>query len=116
LKPTLGIRDPNPRSWKIFAFHKTETLQELVSQETTLRSRLKNITPLITEELRKCQIKAIENLEESFAEAKPRSLIQTASGCLTSAHLVVIFITMQINANGCVWGADHTLKSATHTL
>ncbi|MGE5444382.1 MAG: DEAD/DEAH box helicase family protein [Ignavibacteriales bacterium] len=35
---------------------------------------------LIKEELRDCQIEAIENLEESFADARPKALIQMASG------------------------------------
>jgi type I restriction enzyme R subunit len=36
--------------------------------------------PLIAEGLRDCQIEAIKNLEKSFAEAKPRALIQMATG------------------------------------
>ncbi len=35
---------------------------------------------LIIEGLRDCQIEAIQNLEESFEEARPRALIQMASG------------------------------------
>jgi len=35
---------------------------------------------LITESLRNCQIEAVRNLEESFREARPRALIQMASG------------------------------------
>ncbi len=74
------LRDPDPRSRRIFAFHRPETLLEWLSQGNTLRARLTNIPVLITEGLRDCQIEAIENLERSFAEARPRALIQMASG------------------------------------
>jgi type I restriction enzyme R subunit len=74
------IRDPDPRSRRVFAFHKPETLNEWLSQKDTLRARLRNMPPLVTEGLRDCQIEAIRNLERSFAQAKPRALIQMASG------------------------------------
>jgi type I restriction enzyme, R subunit len=74
------MRDPDCRSRRVFAFHKPETLHEWVHQENTLRARLRNMPPLITEGLRDCQIEAIENLEKSFAESRPRALIQMASG------------------------------------
>ncbi len=74
------MRDPEPCSRSIFAFHKPETLQAWLAENDTLRARLKKLPPLITEGLRDCQIKAIKNLEKSFSEAKPRALIQMASG------------------------------------
>jgi len=74
------IRDPEPCSRRVFAFHKPETLKEWLSEEDTLRARLRKFPPLITEGLRDCQIEAIQNLEKSFAEARPRALIQMASG------------------------------------
>lgn len=73
-------RDPHARSRRVFAFHKPETLQEWVSHKETLRGRLKEMPPLITEGLRKCQKEAIKNLEKSFAESRPRALIQMATG------------------------------------
>jgi len=74
------LRDPEPCSRNIFAFHKPKTLQEWLTDSDTLRERLQKFPPLITESLRDCQIEAIKNLEKSFAEAKPRALIQMASG------------------------------------
>ena len=74
------LRDPDFRSRRVFAFHKPETLLERSSQKDTLRSRLKTMPTLIIEGLRGCQIEAIQNLEESFEEARPRALIQMASG------------------------------------
>jgi len=74
------LRDPDPRSRRIFSFHKPETLKEWLSRKDTLRARLKNLPPLITDGLRDCQVEAITNLDRSFAEARPRALIQMASG------------------------------------
>jgi len=74
------LREPVCRSRRVFAFHMPETLHEWVHQENTLRDRLHKIPPLITEGLRECQKEAIENLEWSFKEARPRALIQMASG------------------------------------
>jgi len=74
------LRDPDHRSRRVFAFHKPETLYEWSSQGDTLRERLRKMPPLITEGLRDCQIQAIENLESSFTEARPRALIQMATG------------------------------------
>jgi type I restriction enzyme R subunit len=74
------LRDPDPRSRRVFSFHKPETLKEWLSQEDTLRARLKNLPPLTTDGLRDCQIEAITNLEKSFGQARPRALIQMASG------------------------------------
>jgi len=74
------LRDPDFRSRRVFAFHKPETLLEWSSQKDTLRSRLKTMPTLITEGLRDCQIEAVQNLEVSFKDARPRALIQMASG------------------------------------
>ena len=74
------LRDPDPRSRRVFAFHRPETLGEWCSQVDTLRARLTTMPALITEGLRDCQVQAIENLEKSLAEARPRALIQMASG------------------------------------
>jgi len=77
------LRDPDTRSRRTFSFHKPETLKEWSSQPDTLRSRLKLMPskyPLITEGLRDCQFEAIQNLEQSFAEARQRALIQSATG------------------------------------
>lgn len=76
-------RDLDARSRRVFAFHKPETLKELSLQEETLRARLKKMpltVPLNKEGLRDCQFEAIQNLEQSFAEARPRALIQMATG------------------------------------
>ncbi|OUN01596.1 MAG: restriction endonuclease subunit R [Firmicutes bacterium ZCTH02-B6] len=72
--------DPKPRSRPVFAFHRPETLRRWLAEPKTLRARLHDIPSLSPEGLRKCQFRAINNLEASFREAKPRALIQMATG------------------------------------
>lgn len=74
------LRDPDPCSRRVFAFHKPETLNEWLSQSETIRAKLKIMPTLMTVGLRDCQIEAIQNLDKSFSEAKPRALIQMATG------------------------------------
>lgn len=73
-------RDPAPRSREVFNFPRPETMQEWLSKPASLRSRLQSIPPLPHTGLRKCQIKAVEKLEESFSNDHPRALIQMATG------------------------------------
>ena len=97
-----NLLDPEPRSREVFTFHRPETHREWLQQAgyeqsrralpgvaeppapytegDTLRARLKTLPPLITGDLWKAQITAIENLEESLAQNKPRALIQMATG------------------------------------
>jgi type I restriction enzyme, R subunit len=73
-------RDPKPRSREVFAFHRPETLLEWSRQAASLRARLQDIPALPVAGLRDCQVTAIHNLELSFKEARPRALIQMATG------------------------------------
>ena len=73
-------RDPAPRQREIFHFHKPETIAEWLKQENTLRARLQKFPALNSDGLRHCQILAINNLEASFAQNRPRALIQMATG------------------------------------
>lgn len=73
-------RDPQPRSREVFSFHRPETLREWMEQPATLRGRLQTLPLLNHDGLRECQITAIENLENSFKEDRPRALIQMATG------------------------------------
>ena len=73
-------RDPKPRSREVFSFPKPETMLGWLNQSTSLRNRLKQLPVLDATGLRKCQIKAIRNLEKSFKDDRPRALIQMATG------------------------------------
>ena len=73
-------RDPDCRSRRVFAFHQPKMLLDYANQSNTLRARLQTLPPLITDGFRQCQIEAITNLEESFAESRPRAVIQMAPG------------------------------------
>ena len=76
---TNGL-DPKPRSRKVFSFPRPETSTEWLSQSDQLRARLKCLPALDPAGLWKVQAQAIGNLEESFADADPRALIQMATG------------------------------------
>ena len=73
-------RDPKPRSREVFSFHRPETLQNWFTRPDTLRTRLRGLPNLNTMGLRSCQIDAIENLETSFKDDRPRALVQMATG------------------------------------
>ena len=80
-------RDPKPRSREVFSFHRPETMREWLEQNKSLRGRLHDI-PLLNPQslpakdlgLRDCQENAINNLEVSLKEDRPRALIQMATG------------------------------------
>jgi type I restriction enzyme R subunit len=97
---TCGL-DPEPRSRPVFSFHRPETLATLITSpaDTTassgselvvafpeafyglaLRHRLRRLSPLVTEGLWPAQVRAVQNLERSLAEDRPRALIQMATG------------------------------------
>lgn len=72
--------DVDYRSREVFSFHTPEQLKAWIDEDTTLRNRLKNFPELNTDGFRDCQVRAIHGLEKSFAENKPRALIQMATG------------------------------------
>jgi type I restriction enzyme R subunit len=74
------LADPQPRSRRVFTFHRPETLRLWLSQPDTLRTRLRQMPPLLTDGLRTCQVEAIEGLEKSLARDDPRALIQMTMG------------------------------------
>ena len=73
-------RDPKPRSRPVFNFHRPDTFIELLKKKESLRKRFERLPELNIEGLRDCQINAINNLDESFQNNKPRALIQMATG------------------------------------
>ena len=93
--------DEKCRSRPIFSFHRPETLAEFLRDSSTIRNRMKTFPALDTEGFRDCQIVAINNLEESFAAAKPRALIQMATGAgktftaITSVYRLLKFVKIR---------------------
>ena len=71
--------EPDAKSRQVFAFHKPETLELWVNLQNQPLELLRNFPPIDEKWLRKVQIEAITNLEESFKENKPRALIQMAT-------------------------------------
>ncbi len=72
--------DPVPRGRTVFFFHRPETMAEWQRKGTSLRARLQDLPPLDHEGLRPAQIIAVENLEASFKNKRPKALIQMATG------------------------------------
>ncbi|MCF8450148.1 MAG: DEAD/DEAH box helicase family protein, partial [Taibaiella sp.] len=73
-------RDPKPRARPVFSFHTPQIFQEWLKKTDTLRTGLLSLPVLPTTGLRDCQVLAINNLEHSFKENRPRALIQMATG------------------------------------
>ena len=72
--------DVKCRSREVFSFHRPETLQKLLKQPDTIRNNMKHFPKLDETGFRKCQINAIRNLDNSFAENRPKALVQMATG------------------------------------
>ncbi len=72
--------DPKPRAREIFSFHRPETLRDWLKTNKSLRKRLLDLPALPIENLRECQISAINKLEVSFKNNQPKALIQMATG------------------------------------
>ena len=89
---TNGL-DPEPRARRVFSFHRPEALREWLDAELdgrqgkpgaptapTLQGRMRLAPPLNTAGMWPAQIRAVQNLEASFRDGKPRALIQMATG------------------------------------
>lgn len=77
--------DPDPASRQVFWFHRPETFASWTDlrespRAPTLRGRLRDLPELEEAGLWPAQVRAIRNLEESLAAARPRALIQMATG------------------------------------
>lgn len=97
-----NLLEPEASSRSVFGFHRPETLDQWLTQElqhpgSTLRAKLRSLSPLNPEGLRPAQIKAIQNLEKSLAQGRPRALIQMASGGtdeMSAAHSKVVGLAL----------------------
>ncbi len=110
-----NLLDPEPRSRRLFTFHRPETLAAWLAAEplwmpivegkphhasqrpATLRSRLRTMPPVPEKGLWPAQLKAVRNLEQSLAQDQPRSLIQMTTGsgktyvAVTTAYRLIKF-------------------------
>ena len=73
-------RDPRPRAREVFNFPRPDTMRDWLTRSASLRERLQALPGLDPAGLRACQVNAIENLEVSFRDNRPRALIQMATG------------------------------------
>jgi type I restriction enzyme, R subunit len=91
-----NLRDPEPRSRRVYNFHRPETLRgwirEIVERPDgpTLRARLRDLPTIEEGDLWEVQATAIRNIEESLHDDRPRALVQMATGSgktFTAANL-----------------------------
>lgn len=68
------------RSRTVFSFHRPGTLRALLHQGDTIRNNMKQFPEFDSTGFRKCQTIAIKNLDKSFAENRPKALVQMATG------------------------------------
>ena len=73
-------KDIKFRSRTVFSFHRPETLETLLASQDTIRNNMKHFPPLDETGFRKCQINAIRNLDNYFANNRPKALVQMATG------------------------------------
>lgn len=74
------LRDPRPRFRELFSFHKPDTLLDWTKDSRSLRTRFQDLPDLDIRGLRDCQVVAINNLEASLKDNRPRALVQMATG------------------------------------
>ncbi len=105
---TNGL-DPDPRSRSVFAFHKPETLAQLLdgggaenvaehpadygNRKGTFLARMQHMPPLI-DDLWPPKPLAIANIEQSLRENRPRALVQMATG--SGKTLLAIVLTYHL--------------------
>ena len=80
LTASLGVAVRKFPTSTVFSFHRPETLFHLIQQPDTIRNNMKQFPFLDVKGFRKCQINAINNLDQSFADNRPRALVQMATG------------------------------------
>lgn len=73
-------KDIKYRSRKVFSFYRPEYLESLLQASDTIRNNMKHFPPLDPVGFRDCQINAINNMDVSFADNRPRALVQMATG------------------------------------
>ena len=73
-------KDIKYRSRRVFSFHRPEHLKSLLQASDTIRNNMKHFPVLDTTGFRECQINAINNMDVSFADNRPRALVQMATG------------------------------------
>lgn len=94
-------KDIKYRSRTVFSFHRPETLFDLIQQPDTIQNNMKHFPLLDVKGFRKCQINAINNLDQSFADNRPRALVQMATGAgktftaITSAYRLLKYGKMK---------------------
>jgi type I restriction enzyme, R subunit len=117
----VNLLDPEPRSRRVFSFHRPDTIAEWIQSHnlpdwirgwggeppaldparaalpSSLRARLRAMPPVAIADLWENKQRALENLEKSLHDDRPRALIQMATGsgktmlAITSIYRLIKF-------------------------
>lgn len=117
----VNLLDPQARSRRVFSFHRPDTIAEWLQSPnlseyvrgwggepprmgenravlpSSLRARIRAMPPVTIANLWENKRRALENLEKSFSEDRPRALIQMATGsgktmlAITSIYRLIKF-------------------------
>ena len=92
-----NFHDEKYRSLSVFSFHQPETLREWLVAPDTVRHNLKRFPALDAAGFRECQKIALRNLQISFADNRPRALVQMVTGsgktftAITEAYPLLVY-------------------------
>ncbi len=75
-----NLRDPIARPREVFGFHRPETLIEWAQEELSSLGRIRRMPVVDPSGLHAVQVSAVEGLEDSLRNAKPRALINMTMG------------------------------------
>ncbi|HZZ81422.1 MAG TPA: DEAD/DEAH box helicase family protein [Gemmataceae bacterium] len=75
-----NLLEPDARSREVFTFHQPSELIRLAGLDKQVRTLLRQMPPVDAGRLWRVQFESIQNLEQSLAHNRPRSLIQMATG------------------------------------
>lgn len=104
----INLLDPKPRTREVFTFHRPESLLKIFKKQQTIREGINHLPYLQADKLRECQKSAINNLEQSLRENRPRALIQmaTGSGKTFTAITTIYRLLKHANANKVLFLVD----------
>lgn len=75
-----NLLEPQPRSRRLFAFHRPEELREILKLKEQSRAKLEKMPLILVGDLWPKQVEAIQNLENSLKLNNSRALVQMATG------------------------------------
>ena len=101
-----NLLEPQPRSRRLFAFHRPEELREILKLKEQSRARLEKMPLILVGDLWPKQVEAIQNLENSLKLNNSRALVQMATGSgktFTAVNFVIVSCATAAPNGFCSW-------------